>query len=53
MALILVFRDVLCDDIARGAVFVGFNVPHQLLILLGAHVFTARNRRKDVGQEQL
>ena len=50
---LLVFGGVLRDDLARGAVLVGFHVAHQLLVLLGAHSFAARDRRKSVGQEQL
>ncbi len=49
----VVFGDVLRDDLARGAMLVSFHVSHQLLVLLGGHSFTARNRRKSVGQEQL
>jgi hypothetical protein len=34
---LLVFVGVLRDDLARGAVLVGFHVAHQFLVLLGAH----------------
>src|ERR1700683_2875327 len=45
MVSFLVLRDVQCNDRARGAVRVGFYVPHELLILLSAR-FTAGDRRK-------
>jgi hypothetical protein len=50
---LIVFGGVLRDDLAYCAVLVGFHVVHQLLVLLGAHSLTARNRRKRVGQKQL
>jgi hypothetical protein len=50
---LLVLGGVLRDDLSCGAVLAGFHVAHQLLVLLAAHSFPARDRRKCAGQEQL
>jgi hypothetical protein len=36
MVFFLVLGDVLCDDLASRTLLVGFHVPHQPLMLLGA-----------------
>jgi len=53
MVFFLVLRDDGAMTSSAACRLLVLHVPHQLLILLGAHSFTAGDRRTDVGQEQL